>query len=87
VSRGEIRGWILHAGGRDVLNALRLKLGLAPEDLRWSSEVLRDYGNMSSPSVYFTLQRTLAGGAPGDWWWLCSFGAGFSCHGALLQVE
>ncbi len=87
VSRGEIRGWIMHAGGRDVLNALRLKLGLAPEDLRWSSEVLRDYGNMSSPSVYFTLQRALAGGAPGGWWWLCSFGAGFSCHGALLQVE
>ena len=87
VSRGEIRGWILHAGGRDVLNALRLKLGLAPEDLRWSSEVLRDHGNMSSASVYFTLQRARAGGAPAGWWWLCSFGAGFSCHGALLQVE
>jgi len=87
VSRGEIRGWILHAGGRDVLNALRLKLCLAQEDLRWSSEVLRDYGNMSSASVYFTLQRALAGGAPGGGWWLCSFGAGFSCHGALLQVE
>jgi alkylresorcinol/alkylpyrone synthase len=87
VSRGEISGWMMHAGGRDVLNALRLKLGLAPEDLRWSSEVLRDFGNISSASVYFTLQRALAGGAPGGWWWLCSFGAGFSCHGALLQVE
>jgi alkylresorcinol/alkylpyrone synthase len=87
VSRGEIRGWMLHAGGRDVLNALRLALGLAPEDLRWSSEVLREYGNMSSASVYFTLQRALTGGAPAGWWWWCSFGAGFSCHGALLQVE
>jgi alkylresorcinol/alkylpyrone synthase len=87
VFREEIRGWILHAGGRDVLNALRLKLGLTPKDLRWSSEVLRDYGNLSSASIYFTLQRALAGGAPAGWWWLCSFGAGFSCHGALLQVE
>jgi predicted naringenin-chalcone synthase len=87
VARGEIRGWMLHAGGRDVLKALRLALGLAPEDLRWSSEVLREYGNMSSASVYFTLQRALTGGAPAGWWWLCSFGAGFSCHGALLQVE
>ena len=87
VSRNEIRAWILHAGGRDVLNALRLKLRLAPEDLRWSSEVLRAYGNMSSPSVYFSLQRALAGGAPPGWWWLCSFGAGFCCHGALLKVE
>ena len=24
--------------------------------------------------------------APGGWWWLSSFGAGFSCHGALLEV-
>ena len=87
VSREEIRGWMMHAGGRDVLNALRLKLGLAPEDLRWSTEVLRNYGNLSSASVYFTLQRALAGRAPAGWWWLCSFGAGFSCHGALLQVE
>jgi len=29
VSRGRIRGWMMHAGGRDVLNALRLKRGLA----------------------------------------------------------
>ena len=26
-------------------------------------------------------------GAPGGWWWLSSFGAGFSCHGALLEVQ
>jgi alkylresorcinol/alkylpyrone synthase len=87
VSREAIRGWLMHAGGRDVLNALRLKLGLAQEDLRWSSEVLRDYGNMSSASVYFTLQRALVGGAPAGWWWMCAFGAGFSCHGSLLWVE
>jgi predicted naringenin-chalcone synthase len=87
LSRETIRGWILHAGGRDVLKALRCKLDIAPEDLRWSSEVLHEYGNLSSASVYFSLERALVGGAPGGWWWLCSFGAGFSCHGALLQVE
>jgi len=27
-----------------------------------------------------------AGGARRGWWWLSSFGAGFSCHGALLEV-
>jgi alkylresorcinol/alkylpyrone synthase len=87
VSREDICGWILHAGGRDVLNALRLKLSLTPADLRWSAEVLRDCGNMSSPSVYFTLQNALAAATPAGWWWFCSFGAGFSCHGALLRVE
>ena len=87
VGRGEIRGWILHPGGREVLNALRGALGLEPADLRWSEEVLREHGNLSSASLYFVLQRALAGGAPSGWWWLCSFGAGFSCHGALLNVQ
>lgn len=83
----DIRGWILHPGGRDVLAALQERLGLDEEDLRHSAGILRANGNMSSPSVLFTLQSALAGNAPGGWWWLSSFGAGFSCHGALLEVD
>ena len=49
--------------------------------------MLSDYGNVSSPFVLFVLERTLAESAPGGWWWLSSFGAGFSCHGALLKVD
>jgi len=87
LSRRDIVGWMLHPGGRDVLKALRSKLALASDDLRWSAEVLRAHGNVSSASVYFVLQRALAGDAPPGWWWLCSFGAGFSAHGALLKVQ
>ena len=83
----QVRAWILHAGGRDVLRALEQRLRLKPEDLRYSAEVLREYGNLSSAFVYFVLQAALAGGAAGGRWWLGSFGAGFSCHGALLQVD
>jgi len=79
--------WILHAGGRDVLLALERRLELQPEDLRHSAAMLREYGNLSSAFVYFVLQAALAEGAPGGWWWLSSFGAGFSCHGALLEVQ
>ncbi len=86
VARDRITGWILHPGGRDVLLALRERLGLSDEDLRWSAGVLREYGNMSSPSVLFALQAALAERAPGGFWWMSSFGAGFSCHGALLEV-
>lgn len=82
-----IGAWIMHAGGRDVLRALEERLGLAPQDLRYSAAVLREYGNLSSAFVYFVLQAALAGGAAGGWWWLGSFGAGFSCHGALLRVD
>lgn len=82
----EIAGWILHPGGRDVLAAVREKLNLSASDVRWSEAVLREYGNISSPSVYFVLQSSLADSIPNGLWWMSSFGAGFSCHGALLEV-
>jgi alkylresorcinol/alkylpyrone synthase len=85
-SRGEIGTWILHAGGRKVIEALQEELELSGEDVRWSSDVLSQYGNMSSPSVYFTLKAALDENAAGGTWWMSSFGAGFSCHGALLEV-
>lgn len=81
-----IDAWILHAGGRDVLRALAQHLQLDTEDLGYSAAMLREYGNLSSAFVYFVLEAALADGAPDGWWWLSSFGAGFSCHGALLKV-
>src|SRR5271154_1769092 len=87
MARDDIGTWIWHAGGRKVLEALQQRLQLAAEDVRWSSEVLSEFGNLSSPFVYFVLQAALQGRAPGGWWWMSSFGAGFSCHGALLKVD
>jgi alkylresorcinol/alkylpyrone synthase len=87
LSRDDISGWILHAGGREILAAIRQRLGLSEEETRWSAAILRDYGNVSSPCVYFVLQAALAEEAPGGHWWMSSFGAGFSCHGVLLAVE
>jgi len=87
VRRSQIKSWIFHTGGRDVLLALREKFGLSSHDVRWSEAILRDHGNMSSPSVLFVLQAALADGAPGGLWWMASFGAGFTSHGALLEVD
>jgi alkylresorcinol/alkylpyrone synthase len=87
VARSQISGWVFHTGGRDVLLALREKFQLSGHDLRHSEAVLREHGNMSSPSVLFVLQAALAENAPGGLWWMSSFGAGFTCHGALLEVE
>jgi alkylresorcinol/alkylpyrone synthase len=82
-----ISAWIMHAGGRDVLCALEERLQLRAAALHHSRQVLREYGNLSSAFVYFVLEAALADAVPGGWWWLSSFGAGFSCHGALLAVE
>jgi predicted naringenin-chalcone synthase len=86
MKREAIAGWILHTGGRDVLLALRDKLGLLESDVRHSAAILREFGNISSPTVYFVLERALHDTVPDGLWWMCSFGAGFSCHGALLKV-
>ena len=87
LQREQITGWILHTGGRDVLLALRENLGLAESDLRHSAAVLREFGNISSPTVYFVLERALNDSVPDGLWWMSAFGAGFSCHGALLEIK
>jgi alkylresorcinol/alkylpyrone synthase len=85
--REQITTWIWHAGGRDVLLALLDKLELTEQDMCWSALTLREVGNISSPFVLHVLNRAVTQGAPGGLWWMSSFGAGFSCHGALLEVE
>ena len=84
---GDVAAWIMHAGGRDVLQALQRRLELQPDALRYSALMLREYGNLSSAFVYFVIEAALADNAKGGWWWMSSFGAGFSCHGALLEVR
>ncbi|HUP29702.1 MAG TPA: 3-oxoacyl-[acyl-carrier-protein] synthase III C-terminal domain-containing protein [Usitatibacter sp.] len=86
IDAGRIQEWILHAGGRKVLSELQSRLRLGPEDVRFSTAVLREHGNLSSPFVLFVLAAALRNGAPAGLWWMSSFGAGFSCHGALLEV-
>lgn len=87
VPASEVGTWVLHAGGRDVLQAMARTLPLQAHDLRYSAAMLREYGNLSSAFVYFVLEAALDDGAAPGWWWLSSFGAGFSCHGALLAVD
>ena len=86
LTRNQIATWIWHAGGRDVLNALQEQLRLDQTAMRWSVGVLRELGNVSSSFVFHVLDRALREGAPAGHWWMSSFGAGFSCHGALLKV-
>ena len=77
---------IAHVGGRDVLDAIEQTCAAC--DLAASRQVLRECGNMSSPSVLFALDRALRDGSPdeeGDWW-LTSFGAGFSAHGCRIGL-
>ena len=86
MERKDIAAWIWHAGGRTVLERLRAVTGLGEQDTRRSAELLERFGNLSSPFVLFVLEKALEERAPAGPWWLSSFGAGFTCHGALLDV-
>lgn len=70
-----------HTGGRDVLDALEARIPGYP--LRESRDVLRKYGNISSPCVLVALEEALAAGCPANLW-LTSFGAGFAAHSCEL---
>jgi predicted naringenin-chalcone synthase len=77
--------WGVHGGGRTVLDAVEAGLALGPDALRYSQQVLHDYGNMSSATVMFVLQRMLqdphARGADGTARGLAmAFGPGMSAE-------
>ena len=87
MARADVTQWVLHAGGRDVLTAVGEAFGVGEGALVHSAEILREHGNMSSPSALFALERALREDRRPGAWYLASFGAGFSSHGALLRVE
>jgi predicted naringenin-chalcone synthase len=57
--------WAVHAGGRTILDAVETGFGLSPNKLNWSRGVLRDFGNMSSATLMFVLERMLQCRTPG----------------------
>jgi predicted naringenin-chalcone synthase len=63
--RDETALWAVHPGGRTILDAVEQALELDPHALRWSRGVLRDYGNMSSATLMFVLERMMRS-APAD---------------------
>jgi alkylresorcinol/alkylpyrone synthase len=84
MSLGEFSGFLFHPGGAKVMETVEKALGLGPEDLGYSRQVLRDFGNMSSPTALFALAAALKAGARGPHL-LAAFGPGFSAY--FLAVE
>jgi alkylresorcinol/alkylpyrone synthase len=78
--------FVLHPGGRRLLEVMQQQLGIDAEAARASWDVLRDYGNMSSATVLFVLERVLLQRhSPGTRGLLAAFGPGFSAELLLLQ--
>ena len=69
---------IAHTGGRDVIDAIERAIPL--HQLCATREILRQYGNISSPSVLAALEHSMKTSPESESLWLTAFGAGFSAH-------
>ncbi len=82
----DVRHWAVHTGGEKIINAVRDEIGIPEEKVRASRKVLAEYGNMSSPTVWFALGELQEQGiASGDWCIMLAYGAGLSAHAFLLR--
>jgi 3,5-dihydroxyphenylacetyl-CoA synthase len=87
LNRSDIRFWVAHPGGRKVIDNLQVHFGLTDEQLRFSRSVMRNFGNMSSPTVMFVLDEVVRTGdpQPGEWAVMMALGPGMAAEVALLR--
>ncbi len=83
----DVGHWILHSGGRKVIDNVQREMNLTDEQVRHSRCVLKYFGNMSSPTVLFVLQETMRHGNPqsGDLGLMLAMGPGLAIEGALIR--
>jgi predicted naringenin-chalcone synthase len=80
----DVASWVVHPGGPAILDAAEEALGLPRRALEESRAVLAEYGNMSSPTVLFILDRLRAAGARPPCV-LLGFGPGLVAEAVLLR--
>jgi len=80
----DVATWAIHPGGPRILEAVMGLLGLDEKAVAESRSVLSDYGNMSSPTILFILDRLRRRGAPRPCVAL-AFGPGLAIEAALFS--
>jgi alpha-pyrone synthase len=81
-----IKLWAVHPGGRTVLDAVERAFDLPPSALAGSREVLRQYGNMSSATVMFVLEKMLRSASSSATGCAMSFGPGLVAETMLFHM-
>ena len=83
----DLRHLVIHPGGAKVIEAYEEALELEPGTLALPREVLRNYGNTSSASVLFVLERFLESYPPGsgEYGAISALGPGFSAEHVLFR--
>ena len=82
----DIELWAVHPGGRSVLDAVEEAFELKPAALEASRSVLNDYGNMSSGTVMFVLDRIMRGAQSSQRGCAMSFGPGLVAESMMFRM-
>lgn len=60
--RRDIQHWTIHSGGRKVIDSIKYSLNITEHDVRHTTNILQNYGNLSSASFLFSHERLLEEG-------------------------
>lgn len=83
---GDVRGWVVHPGGPEILETVGAALDLTPQQLQPSRDILRDYGNCSSATVPLILEHVQNGMTDSGHLVALAFGPGLTLYAALLRA-
>lgn len=83
----DIKNFIFHPGGKKILTAYEEQLKVEGDFLKNTREVMNDYGNMSSSTVLYVLERFFTQDFENGYGLMVSMGPGFSCEMVLLQMK
>lgn len=83
----DIAHWAIHPGGKDILAATEKALKISKEDLIASYEVLRNFGNMSSPTILFVLKEIMQKAVSGERIFGAAFGPGLTLESFQLTAN
>lgn len=86
-SPGEMDRLAVHPGGKAILDRVESSLDLPEEALEDSRAILRDHGNMSSPTILYVLQRMLRNAVDGESTLAVAFGPGLTVETAGLVTR
>lgn len=87
LKRRDVRHWIIHSGGKKVIDAIKYNIGITEHDVRHTVNILRQYGNLGSGSFLFSYQRLMDEGQvrAGDYGVMMTMGPGSTIETALIR--
>lgn len=89
LSVSDIQHYILHPGGAKVLDEYENSIGLQNGSIHYSRKVLKEHGNMSSPTVLYVLNEFIEDNkyTHGEHGIISALGPGFSSELILFQIQ